>query len=138
MPSIKQLTPQLVKITRLEAMMISLKAPALRQTEESSTWRFIRMQPEANEANRANFHMAMALEGRSCVFVTTQKQLRIAPGDIHEGDEVYLVPGMRLPVVVRKTGTGEYRLISAGYIHGVTKGDMWDTNRHALAELRLR
>jgi len=59
----------------------------------------------------------------NCLFDTTSGCLGIATGEIQKGDEVYLIEGMRLLIIVR-TIDGVFRLIGCMYFDGVMQGEL--------------
>jgi hypothetical protein len=63
------------------------------------------------------------LDGNS-LFITESGRLGVATSQIQEGDAVYLVPGMRLPLIMREV-EGGYRLIGSPFLDGAMMGELW-------------
>ena len=42
--------------------------------------------------------------------------------DVHPGDEVCILRGCKLPVILRRVGE-RYRLVGGGYVHGIMDGE---------------
>lgn len=55
------------------------------------------------------------------LFKTNSGKLGLAPWAIREGDHIVWFSGMRLPMVVRKSGK-HFRLIAQAYVHGAMDG----------------
>lgn len=92
---------------------------------------------EQNTASRIIQDMAVSRADGNCLFLTDGGLLGIATEQLLEGDEVYLVAGLRLPMVFRRAQAVGYRCIGAAYVHGVMKGEMWDINQDALEEFEV-
>ena len=65
---------------------------------------------------------------------------------IQEGDGIYLVPGMRLPAIIRKESLGPdelqsqvgYSFRACPFVHGMMKGELWEAgSEERLEELRI-
>jgi hypothetical protein len=80
-------------------------------------------------------HMAITrLDGNS-LFLTESGRLGVATRHIQEGDYIYLVPGMRLPLVVREV-EGGHRVIGSPFSDGMMRGELWK-NGKGLVELTI-
>lgn len=55
--------------------------------------------------------------------------LVLSLGTVRVGDEVALLRGADLPLVVRRDDAGRVRLVGAAYVHGVMFGEWWDEGR---------
>ncbi|KAH7169860.1 heterokaryon incompatibility protein-domain-containing protein [Dactylonectria macrodidyma] len=75
------------------------------------------------------------LDGNS-MFITEGGRLGLATSHIQEGDGVYLVPGMNLPMIARRDGL-VCRLIGAAFLDGAMTGELWRGNEKGLEELRI-
>lgn len=89
-----------------------------------------------NAASRILQHMAITRLDGNCLFATNGGLVGIATKNVLEGDEVYLVAGMRLPMIVRRVADS-HRLIGAAFVHDTMLGEMWDDDESALEELKL-
>ncbi|KAM5352971.1 hypothetical protein ACJ41O_005693 [Fusarium nematophilum] len=91
---------------------------------------------EQSSASKVIQHMAMArLDGNS-MFITEGGRLGLATSHIQEGDGVYLVPGMNLPMIARRDGLA-CRLVGAAFLDGAMVGELWKGNETRLEELRM-
>ena len=64
------------------------------------------------------------------LFKTVGGRLGIAAQSVKVGDEVALFTGVEMAMVVRPVGDGgdyedHYRFVSAAYVHGTAKGELW-------------
>ena len=55
--------------------------------------------------------------------------LVLSSGSLHNNDEIALMKGCDLPLVVRRTVNGRFRLVGSAYIHGIMQGEWWDETR---------
>jgi hypothetical protein len=64
------------------------------------------------------------------IFCTMDGRLGIGPSNAQIGDDVAIIHGSRLPLMLRPTGTGEYKLVGVCYLEGVMKGEActWPEN----------
>ncbi|KAF2111071.1 hypothetical protein BDV96DRAFT_650180 [Lophiotrema nucula] len=61
--------------------------------------------------------------GQRKAFVTGDGFFGIGPASAHHGDIVAVFPGGRVPFVLRKAASGQYRLIGECYVHGLMDGE---------------
>jgi hypothetical protein len=61
----------------------------------------------------------------SSLFVTEKKRLGLASATLEVGDEVWVLAGGDVPLILRPVGTlgNEFRLIGEAYVHGVMQGE---------------
>jgi hypothetical protein len=51
-------------------------------------------------------------------------------GSLKEGDEIALLKGCELPLIVRRSDVpGRFKLVGAAYVHGIMDGQRWDERR---------
>jgi hypothetical protein len=51
-------------------------------------------------------------------------------GEIKEGDEIALLKGCALPLIVRRTDVPDrFKLVGAAYVHGIMEGQAWIESR---------
>ncbi|MCJ1233179.1 hypothetical protein MMC14_001134 [Varicellaria rhodocarpa] len=58
------------------------------------------------------------------IFYTASGKVGIAPYAIRAEDEVVLLEGLRMPMVVRRSGF-DYRLVGQAHVQGIGGGDAW-------------
>lgn len=63
---------------------------------------------------------------RMGIFICTgvHNDAGIAPADAQEGDEIMLISGVSMPMIMRRHGQG-FRVIGPAYIEQAMKGDIW-------------
>ncbi|OTB12792.1 hypothetical protein K445DRAFT_320588 [Daldinia sp. EC12] len=78
---------------------------------------------------RFGSHLAIRLSGRK-LFISKNGYIGLAPEDALEGDEIWVLDGGRLPLVLRPLGNRsekgpetEYTLIGDSYVHGIMDGE---------------
>lgn len=58
------------------------------------------------------------------LFITDQGNLGLGPSSLEVGDEVWILTGMNVPLILRSVdGKGHYRLIGETYVHGIMHGE---------------
>jgi hypothetical protein len=57
------------------------------------------------------------------LFRTEQNLLGIAAKSIKPGDGIWLVPGSRVPLILRKLSNGHYIFVGEAYLHGIMNGE---------------
>jgi hypothetical protein len=73
---------------------------------------------------------AVALALRNYTLARTGRGLLVLSlGTVRVGDEVALLRGADLPLVVRREDAGGVRLVGAAYVHGIMFGEWWDEGR---------
>ncbi|KAF5012854.1 hypothetical protein FDECE_1144 [Fusarium decemcellulare] len=58
------------------------------------------------------------------VFNTSTKALGLGPLTIQTGDEVWIIIGVCVPMVLRKNGKGEHTIVGPAYVHGIMDGEL--------------
>jgi len=59
------------------------------------------------------------------VFLSEDGYLGIASDASRVGDEIALISGLELPMVVRRSDDGSFRFIAPAYVHGIMSGERW-------------
>ncbi|WAO89022.1 HET domain-containing protein [Fusarium falciforme] len=62
--------------------------------------------------------------------------LALLPGDAEVGDRIVLVKGGRVPLLLRRDGEGQYRLVGEAYVHGIMDGEMFEEAK--CVEMKMR
>lgn len=68
------------------------------------------------------YRMGPSLSHRRTVF-TQDGWLAVAPMSAEAGDEIWILGGSTVPVVLRRVSEGRYRLVGQGYMYGVMHGE---------------
>ncbi|KAK1829418.1 heterokaryon incompatibility protein-domain-containing protein [Podospora conica] len=93
---------------------------------------------EQDEAVRTVQHLIMGRVDGNCLFKTTKGMLGIAPKCIQEEDEVFLIAGLGLPMILRPVaGASTYRLVGPAYIAGVMRGELWPEEDREIVRLDI-
>ncbi|KAI1410744.1 HET-domain-containing protein [Hypoxylon sp. FL1857] len=58
-----------------------------------------------------------------CLFETRNGYVGMIDGKPHAGDEVFIILGCDLPMLLRPTTTGEYEVVGDCYVHGIMDGE---------------
>lgn len=53
----------------------------------------------------------------------------MGPRLLREGDEIVLVKGGMVPLVLRARGEGRWKLVGDAYVHGIMHGEAFDEDR---------
>jgi Heterokaryon incompatibility protein (HET) len=82
--------------------------------------------PPSRNLDRDSDHIAdsfrVAYNGRR-LFRTERGYLGIAAQSLRVGDGVWVLAGARVPVVLRRLGSGHWGLVGEAYVHGVMAGE---------------
>jgi len=73
---------------------------------------------------------------RTRLLITTGGRLGKGLKNIQEGDAVALIPGVDMPMILRKGGDS-YRSMGPAYIHGAMNGELWPENEGDLIDIVL-
>jgi hypothetical protein len=60
------------------------------------------------------------------LFRTQSNYLGIGPQSLKNGDKVWVVAGAAVPLVLRLSGNGKWRLVGEAYVHGIMNGEVVD------------
>lgn len=71
------------------------------------------------------------------LFATHGSRLGVGPYTLEIGDEVWLLAGSQVPLILRSHGDG-YRLIGEAYMDGAMTGELWPSNESSLTRITLR
>ena len=78
----------------------------------------------ADEAKALPYVRLLESNFQSRRLVTTEKGfMGIAPLTVHKGDEVFILPGGRMPMVLRRRDEKGYMLVGDAYLHGIMQGE---------------
>ena len=86
-------------------------------------------------------HHQVWMLSRDCVFfVTREGWMGIASLAVREGDVIALIPGLRMPLVLRSVDgeeKGVYTVVASAYVHGIMKGEVWGEWRGKVERVTL-
>ncbi|KAF6802485.1 hypothetical protein CMUS01_15337 [Colletotrichum musicola] len=57
------------------------------------------------------------------LFATSGGRLGLIAGGIEAGDEIWILPGLNVPVALRRVEDGSYSLVGVTYVHGIMHGE---------------
>lgn len=77
---------------------------------------------------QAAFNMFVGCMLRRKIGMTKNGYMGLFPGIAEVGDYVALFEGGKLPLIIRPNGS-DWELIGDSYIHGITKGELWDVEK---------
>lgn len=55
-------------------------------------------------------------------FTTANKYFGIGSESVFEGDSVWIIAGSRVPLILRQTAVGDFRIVGGAYVHGFMAG----------------
>jgi hypothetical protein len=68
-------------------------------------------------------HEKAICQNNRTLAIITPGGLALAPESAAVGDEVWIIPGSSMPIMLRPLGKGKYKLIGETYLHGVMHGE---------------
>lgn len=77
---------------------------------------------------QAAFNIFVGCMLRRRIGMTENGYMGLLPGIAEVGDHVALFEGGKLPLIIRPNGS-DWELIGDSYIHGITKGELWDVEK---------
>jgi hypothetical protein len=66
--------------------------------------------------------------------ISQKKYIGLYPFSAKEGDEIWILAGLRLPFVLRKAREGLYDLVGEAYVHGFMQGEYFAGGDHVDTE----
>jgi hypothetical protein len=88
------------------------------------------------DVRQAWLHICRVLDGWRC-FTTKSDEIGFGVGDLKEDDRVALISGLELPLVLRPTSDGNWKLIGYSYVHGIMDGELWPSDEAELETIIL-
>lgn len=78
----------------------------------------------AGTRDDVGFQILVRAMGR-LLFVTERGDLGMGPTVLEAGDEVWILPGADVPLILRRSASSgeEYRLVGEAYVHGIMQGE---------------
>lgn len=71
-------------------------------------------------------------QSNQVLFATSGRRLGLTSGGVEPGDEVWILPGLNVPVVLRSMGDGWSSLVGVAYFHGIMHGEGVPESRHVV------
>lgn len=65
------------------------------------------------------------------------RHVGIGPASMVEGDQIWLLAGSSVPVVLRQRGSGRAMLIGEAYVDGLMYGEIWSMSDTKLEQVVL-
>jgi len=79
--------------------------------------------------NADNYETILNFSSQTRLLRTSADYLGLATTSVRVGDSIWVIPGSRVPLVLRETGEpDEYRLVGGAYIHGFMHGEALGSN----------
>ena len=72
-----------------------------------------------------------------CLVTTKKNFIRVAPVDTQEGDQIFVVPRARVPMILRPVDEGRYELVRDTYIHGIMHGEAYNYMPNTIQEISI-
>ena len=77
---------------------------------------------DEREANYVSRSFEEAYRGRR-LFRTSGNYLGIGPQSLQKDDQVWVIAGSTVPMILRKSESGRWRLVGEAYVHGIMNGE---------------
>ena len=96
------------------------------------------------DATPEEFPGALRFDHESCMIMTGRRLIRTRNGllgagplSMRLGDEIWIVPGVNVPLILRKVADDRYNLVGEAYVHGIMRGEAVNVWGVDLTELKL-
>jgi hypothetical protein len=60
--------------------------------------------------------------------LTGRRYLGVGSESLLEHDSIWIIPGSRVPLILRETNLGAFRVVGGTYVHGFMKGEALESN----------
>lgn len=92
-------------------------------------WRVMVALADARDANLQSLHLKIYNQTMGmAVFITEDGYLGVSSDALKVGDEIALISGLSLPMVVRRVEDATFRFVAPAYVHGIMDGEKWPMN----------
>jgi hypothetical protein len=61
------------------------------------------------------------------LFLTGRRYLGVGPEGLLEHDSVWIIPGLRVPLVLREVAFHTFHVVGGAYVHGFMQGEALDS-----------
>ncbi|KAF4628524.1 hypothetical protein G7Y89_g9627 [Cudoniella acicularis] len=97
---------------------------ALKDVTKNEQWKILALAKTIPGIKDVHHHVWMM--SRDCAFFVTD-QGYMGPHSIQACDVVALIPGLRMPIILRPSvGKNYYSVIALAYVHGMVQGEIWE------------
>jgi Heterokaryon incompatibility protein (HET) len=62
------------------------------------------------------------------LFLTSRRYLGVGSKSLLEHDSIWIIPGSRVPLILREANPGAFRVVGGAYVHGFMKGEALKSN----------
>ncbi|KAL5089142.1 hypothetical protein Trisim1_005995 [Trichoderma cf. simile WF8] len=106
------------------------KFPSSDLREEFSSWIRGRTETRGSEwiTGARNFHSSYSHSLHLRLFSTADGLMGIGSQSMKAGDSVWIVPGSRVPLLLRPSSEGRWRLVGGAYVHAFMQGEASERN----------
>lgn len=89
-------------------------------------WRVMIALADPGTPKQNQLHLKIVRKTVGMTMFTTEGGLLGTCSDaLKVGDEIALISGMNLPMIVRRMGNGTFRFVAPAYVHGIMNGEKW-------------
>jgi hypothetical protein len=71
------------------------------------------------------------------LFLTSRGLLGLGPQSLQKSDSIWLLPGSRVPLILRSLGNGHHMVVGETYIHGIMHGEALDSKKVVFEDIVL-
>jgi len=119
-----------------EAVKQALRSPQLSQTYfsegliaapkvmRSRAWNIL-IAMSVRDGTKHIHHWIHNMTMGKVMFSTERGYLGVGSDLLQGGDQIILIPGLRLPMIIRECGNMKYRFVAPAYVHGIMRGEEW-------------
>jgi hypothetical protein len=110
---------------------------AIKGVTENEQWKILASAKTIPGIKDVHHHVWMM--SRDCAFfVTDEGYMGTASHSIQARDVVALIPGLRMPMILRPAGGKDYyRVVAPAYVHGMMQGEIWEEWKERMQEVVL-
>ncbi|KAL8792877.1 MAG: hypothetical protein Q9195_004519 [Heterodermia aff. obscurata] len=72
-----------------------------------------------------------------CLMTTKKNFIGVVPIETQEGDHIFVLPGARVPMILRSVEEGTYELLEDAYIHGIMHGEAYNYIPKTMQEISI-
>jgi hypothetical protein len=118
--------------SRTESLILDLSSRE--RMSVVSSWETMEHMIERGEELSENVELGLIVDSFHSAYVgrrmfrTAENHLGIAAESIESGDQIWILSGASVPMLLRKAGDGNWKLVGEAYVYGVMNGELV-TNR---------
>ena len=72
-----------------------------------------------------------------CLVTTKKNLIGVSLVETQEGDQIFVLPGGRVPMILRPVDEGKYELVGDAYIHGIMHGEAYNYMPNTIQEISI-